>query len=270
MSKMKKENLGKIQAKLDLMTRKRWFFLFFILLQFVPPYASKGYELPEWGFVVGDIMRHGFIFSCSQLYPIFKVIPIILIISIIFLKNKVVRAFSIYGGITYILFAFLQLIGISEKYGLGIMVSTLIMFLIVATFWFWEVIAKENDFTPRKKPAWKYWVAPLAFLAFWFPLTPDTLMLDFNPAYLVTNSAGLAFCMMTPVYLAILSLYYQRVNMVTLRVTSLVGVIIAFYNMLNFLSPKGWWLGILHIPLLTISIFCLVISLRKKPLEETK
>ena len=112
---MKKENLGKIQAKLDLMTRKRWFFLFFILLQFVPPYASKGYELPEWGFVVGDTMRHGFIFSCSQLYPIFKVIPIILIISIIFFKNKVVRTFSVYGGITYILFAFLHLIGITKN-----------------------------------------------------------------------------------------------------------------------------------------------------------
>jgi len=88
-----------------------------------------------------------------------------------------------------------------------------------------------------KAPAWKYWVFPLAFLAFWFPhsITDGSVVPDFNPTSILTSEAGLTFCMMTPVYLAILTLYYPRINMTTLRITSLVGVIIGFYNVLaNF------------------------------------
>jgi len=270
---MKKENLGKIQAKLELATRKWWFFLLFILLQFIPPYASKGYEWAETGMVTGEILSHAIISDYTALYPIFKIVPIILVISILFLRNRVARLFSIYVAITYVLFAFLQSIAFTEKYGLGIITINLIMFLVVAAFWFWEAIAKKNDFTPRKDPLWRYWVVPFAFLAFWFPLNPETAMPDFNPLFLLTNGAGLAFCMMTPVYLAILTLYYPRVNIATLRVTSLVGTIIGFYNiMVNFfMNPSVlWWNGVLHMPLLTISIYALALSFKKRSIEELK
>ena len=269
---MKKENLEKIQAKLDLMTRKWWFFLFFILLQFIPPYTSKGYEWAEIGTVTGEILSHALVLNYTTLYPIFKIIPIILVILIIFLRNRVTRLFSVYVAITYILFAFLQSIAITEKYGLGIITINMIMFPIIAIFWIWEAIAQKNDFTLRKQPLWKYWVVPFAFLAFWYPANPNTLMPDFNPLYLFTNMAGLTFCMMTPIYLAILTLYHPRVNIATLRVTSLVGVIIAFYNVwVNFfINPSIlWWNGVLHLPLVFISIYALILSFRKTQSAET-
>jgi hypothetical protein len=106
----------------------------------------------------------------------------------------------------------------------------------------------------------------LAFLAFWFPLNPESMKPDFNPSYIFTNSVGLAFCNMTPVYLAILTLYYPRINMVTLRITSLLGVIIGFFNLLvNFLIDPDvlWWFGVLHLPLVFISIYALILSFRK-------
>lgn len=92
------------------------------------------------------------------------------------------------------------------------------------------------------------------------------MMPDFNPLYFFTNMAGLAFCLMTPVYLGILTLYHPRVNLATLRVTGLVGSIIGFYNILtNFIMfPELlWWNGVLHIPLITISIYGLVLSFKK-------
>lgn len=267
---MSKESIEKIQRKLELITRKWWFFLIFILIQFIiPPYASKGYEWAEMGTVTGEILSHALVFNYPVLYPIFKIIPIILVISIWFFGNRVTRLYSIYVAITYTLLAFLQSIAVTEKYGLGIVTINLIMFLIVAAFWFWEAVAKKNDFTPQKRPLWKYWVAPLAFLAFWFPVNSN-MMPDFNPIYLLTNVAGLTFCMMTPVYLAILTLYYPEVNIATLRVTSLVGIIIGFYNMMtNFLIDPGrlWWNGVLHIPLVVISIYALVLSLKGKKSE---
>jgi hypothetical protein len=130
------------------------------------------------------------------------------------------------------------------------------MLLVVAAFWFWDVLAQKNEFTPVEQLKWKYWVIPLAFIAFWYPLNQNTFMPDFNPINLFTNAAGLTFCMMTPVYLAILILHYPQINIATLRVTGLAGIIIAFYNiLLNFIMYPDllWWNGVLHIPLLMIS-----------------
>jgi hypothetical protein len=72
--------------------------------------------------------------------------------------------------------------------------------------------------------------------------------------------------MMTTVYIALLLLYYPKVNITTLKVTSLVGTIIGLYNLLtNFIiAPQLlWWNGILHLPLIFMSIYGLIISGKK-------
>jgi len=263
---MNRKSLESIQRRLESITGKWWFFLLFVLLQFIPSYASKGFDWSEIGMITGEILSHSLVFTYTALYPIFKIIPILLVISIIFLGNRVTRLFNVYVGVTYVLFAFLQSIAVTEKYGLGIITINVVMVVVVAAFWFWEAIVQKNDFKPRKQSPWKYWVIPFAFLAFWYPANPNTLMPDLNPVYLLINVAGLTFCMMTPVYLAILTLYHPETNIATLRVTSLVGTIIAFYNMLtNFIMYPSilWWNGVLHIPLITISIYGLVLSLRR-------
>ena len=259
--KLQKSNVKRI-------TRKWWFFLSFILLQFVtPPYASKGYEWNQWGNVIMHSLRNAVIYSHPEIFPIFKIIPLVLIALIIVFRNRFRRLFNIYVAFSYMLFAFGQNIGVTEKYGVAICTVNLIMFSVVAGFWAWEAIVLQNDFTPAKIPIWRYWVVPLALLAFWYPADPRTFMPDFNPAYLFKNGAGIAFCTMTPVYVGLLTIYYPRVNITTLRITSLVGLIIGLYNMnLNFIISPGmlWWNGILHIPLLGISVYGLILSLKKQ------
>ena len=203
---------------------------------------------------------------CSPLYPVFKIVPLILIFAIILFRNRIGRIFSLYGCITYLLFAFLQGIAITDKYGFGIVTGNFILMILVAIFWFWEAFVNKNNFTPQKLPIIRYWVAPLMFLAFWYPINLESMKPDFNLAYLFTNPAGLAFCTMTPVYLGILTLYYPKVNIATLRVTSLLGIIIGFWNMVvNFLIKPDilWWNGVLHLPLVFISIYAFVLSFRK-------
>lgn len=265
---MNEECIEKTQRKLELITRKWWFFAFFILLQFIPPYASKGFEPAETGSVTIEILSHSLVYSFPSTFPIFKIIPVILVISMIFLRNRVTRLFNVYVGITYVLFAFLQNIAITENYGLGIISTNVIMVSLVAAFWFWEATIQKNDLTPRKQPLWKYWVIPLAFLAFWYPhsISDGSILPDFNPIGILTNVAGLTFCMMTPVYITILTIYHPRINIATIRVTSLVGTITGIYNVLaNFVMYAStlWWNGVLHIPLLTISVYGLVLSLKK-------
>ena len=262
-------------GKLERITRRWWFFLSFVLLQFVtPPYASKGYKFPEeWSNVIMAALRNAFIYSYPQLYPILKIIPIVLITLIIIFRNRFGRLFNIYVAFSYVLFAFGQNIAVTERYGVAICTVNLIMFLAVAGFWAWEAIVLQNDFRPAKIAIWRYWVVPLALLAFLAPGKPRAGVPDFDPAYLLTNGAGAAFCMMTPVYVGLLTLYWPKVNIATLRVTSLVGMIIGLYNMpVNFIISPGtrWWNGVLHIPLLSISVYGLILSLKRGSCRQTR
>jgi len=256
---MKKEGL-------ELITRKWWFLVLFILLGMItPPIVTKGFNLSKTGETISYILRNSLIRFCSPLYPIFKVIPIILVFALILFENRVGRIFSLYAGITYILFAFLQNIAITDKYGLGIVTGNFIPMILVAIFWFWEAFVNKNDFTPQKLPIIRYWVVPLAFLAFWYPVNLKTMKPDFNLVYLFTNPAGLAFCTMTPVYLGILTLYYPKVNIATIRVTGLLGIIIGFWNIVVnfFIKPDIlWWNGVLHLPLVFISIYAFILSFK--------
>jgi len=271
---MRKENFEKIQEKLELVTRKWWFLLFFILFgTIVPPFVTKGFDPSKIGEIIPYLLSHALIKLCPlPLYIFFKIVPIVLIFILILYGNKISRVFSLYVGVTYLLFAVLQGIAITDKYGFGIVTGNFILMLIVAFFWFWEVFANKNNLTSQKLPIIRYWVVPLAFLAFWYPLNLESMKPDFNLAYLFTNPAGLAFCMMTPVYLGILTLYYPKVNIATFRVTSLLGIFIGFWNMVvNFLIKPDilWWNGILHFPLVFISMYALILSFRKTQLVET-
>ena len=253
---MNARKIEKVQEKLEAATWRWWFYLIFVLIQFIPSFAAKGFDPREMGEVISTILQNAIISSVEIVYPLFKIIPILLVILIVLRKKGVARWFNFYVGISYVLFAILQHVAITEEYGFSIVISNLVMLLIVATFWFWDVFAQKNSFMLVKQPLWKYWVIPLAFIAFWYPLNQDTFMPDFNPVYLFNNAAGLTFCMMTPVYLAILLLHYPQINIATLRVTGLAGIIIASYNLLLnfFMYPDTlWWNGVLHIPLLMIS-----------------
>ena len=256
---------------MERITRRWWFFGLFVLMQFtIPPYASKGYKIEDWGNVIMHALGNAIVYKHSEIYPFFKVIPIILLVCIFVFRNKVARLFTIYVSISYMLFAIGQNIAITEKYGITICTINLVMFPLVAAFWAWEAVVLKTDYTFRRLPIWRYWVVPLAILAFWAPSGRGGGP-GFNPVLLFTNGAGLAFCMMTPVYVGLLTLYWPRVNLPAMRVTSLVGLLIALYNMYaNFgINPaRRWWNGVLHIPLLAISLYGLILSLKRPRTEK--
>jgi len=101
----------------------------------------------------------------------------------------------------------------------------------------------------------------LAFLAFWFPAGPGG-QIDFNPLYLLTSDFGVAFCLTTPVVVAVLTLIYPQVNRKVLEVTCSAGVLYGIINLLMpvLFEPRAWWgNGVLHIPLFSISLYGLLL-----------
>ena len=252
--------------RLESITRKWWFFVIVLALFFIPSYSSRPFDPRETSKLITAVLSNPLIYAIPTLMPMFKVLPILLIISLVIWNDTVTRFFDAYVAVTVLLFALFQSMAITQEFGFVIMVGNVVIYLLVAFVWFWETAIKANSFLPRSRPLWRYWVVPVAFLAFWFPLNTQTLGPDFSFAQLATNSAGLTTCMMLPVYLAVLTLYYPTVNLVVLRITGLAGAITGLLNVMQwFLLTPHLWLGILHLPLLIISVYALTLSFRKSP-----
>jgi len=257
------------ESKLDKATKSGWFYIGFLLLQGLAliPFASRNFAVSNYFEIVEYSLGYAFINQINKaLFPVFKIIPIVFIVLIFFLKNRVNRLFSIYVGVNYILFAVVQNVAITDKYGLSFITVNVVMFVAVGIFWFREAWLRENDFNKPTLSCWSGIILLLAFFAFWTPGDTATGMPDFNPVYILTQDTGLAFCLMTPVYLAILILFYPRVNIVTLRITGLVGLMLGIYNMV-FIFGMGtgtWYAGVLHFPLVIVSGYAFLLSLIRK------
>ena len=103
-----------------------------------------------------------------------------------------------------------------------------------------------------------------ALFAYLCPFTSNGEM-DWNLLHFFTRNTATAFCLTTPLFLTILTLNLPKVNIVTYRITAIIGVIIGLYNMMNFFNPHTVWLGVVHVPLLTISLYCAILSYRMHP-----
>jgi hypothetical protein len=264
---VKLKDTEKIQKRIESATRKWWFFLILLLLQMLPPFTSEPVSPQQAGLVIGAVLSQAIVYDLSLFFPVFKILSILMIASVFTLNNRVSRIFSVYVGVMYVLFAFLQSIAFTEEFGFSLVTVNLLMFLMVAVIWFWEAVTLKNNLEAPQFERSRVWVIPFAVMAFWYPINIDTMMLDFDPLLLLTNEASLAFCMMTPVFLSILILFYPNINIATLRVTSSIGIVISFYNILtNFVMfPELlFWNGILHIPLTIISVYAFTLSIRHR------
>jgi hypothetical protein len=238
--------------------------LLVLLFLFIPPYTSKGYALSEVLQLNVFILTRPIKYELLELYPIFNVLALLMLFSSLTVGKYITPLFSWYASLSYILFAIVQNVSITDEYGVAICLSNIALFLMVSASWFYELKSRENDFSVRAQSTWRWLVLLPALLAIWQPVDPLTMGPDFNPLYLLNSGSGLTFCMMTTVYLALLIYFYPRVNLITLRITSMIGLLLGLGNLwLEWIYlPQLWWVGILHMPLVLMSGCGLWLSFR--------
>ncbi len=248
--------------KYDGITRRWWFFVGLFLLQFLPVLTTKNFSFDEMYEIVTMTLSRALFFSCGRVFPVFQSVAISVIVLLVVFRSKVRVVFAIHAGFSYLLFV-MQMTAMTPRYGLSVIPSGVIMFGLVAAAWFWEAFSGFNDFSVHKRPVWKYGVIAAAVIAFWMPLDLATCNLDLDLGNFITSGSALTFCMMTPVYLAVLIFFYPTVNIVVLRVTSAAGIILAIYNVPKLFCSDVMWLGLLHLPLFFLSILGLILSMRR-------
>ncbi len=262
------DKLNELQKRLDRLSKEWWIYLIFTILFFIPSYASKGYDPQQTALFTKEILSNALIYKLPILFPITKAITILLIfIVFVFGDKKAVQTiFNMYISILYLFIGIFQHIAITETYGFGIITGNVILLLLITLFWLWETIIGRNEFTKREMRQWKLWVLPLAMLSFYFPVNPETITPDFSIKNLFFNKSALTYSTVTPLILATLLLYYPNVNKTLLRVTSYAGIVFGVMNTMTWFlfMSQYWWMMILNLFLVFISVFCFFVSLTKR------
>lgn len=260
-------NLDLIQEKLEKLSKKWWFYLSLLILTFfVPVISEKPYSYEEITNVMVAALSQG-LAPYLLLGIIIRISFLVMIVLAIIFKDKISRILSLFIAFHYILIGLVQNIVYTIEYGLVIILGNMILDFLIAFSFIWEAIIHKNNLTPVKQQVWKYWVIPFAFLAFWWPMN-DAGQMELNPALLIFNVGILAYCAITPIYLAIYSLYYPNINPAIIRISSFIGIYFGVMNMITWLpNPATWWLAILHLPLLTISLFMFIFQSKWSSLQ---
>lgn len=240
----------------------RWLYpvvyLLFVVISFLPPYTEQPYTNRD----IQDLIISVLIASTKpygHLGPIFHVATLLLVLLIGLFGERMGRVLAAYMGLNYLVLAFIPTMATTEEWGFAIHTGALVACLILGIAWI--VVAIRGDLKPSFKGVapMRYLFLPLALLAFWTPTNVE-LQPHFDPLLLLTSpDYGLYFCMTTPVFLFLLTLFYPRVNFFAFRITAFNGLLYGFINMMHFFYPGRWWMGVLHLPLLLISLYALLL-----------
>ena len=236
----------------------------FICSMFLPTFAASPFSQQDSSLVIKEVLMKTSV-AYLWLSPIVHVFTLVLLVALYLYGSRVGRVADGFFAVLFLFIAFSNHIAITDTYGLAVVTGNLVPILIVGVFWVWEVYKPKNKYVFERLPAWRYWVLPFAFLAFWSPVNAQ-LNPDFNPLLLLNYSFGVMYCPTTPVIIALLTLIYPRVNTYVLRATSFVGLIIGLFNALSYFIMPGYtlWNLVLHTPLIFISLYGLLIPILVK------
>jgi hypothetical protein len=241
---------------------KWWFYLVLIVIFFIPSFSAKSASAEQIPQMIAEVLRTPFIFQYEAMFIVSKIIFIFMMLSVFAYPKIMSRYFTLLSAAYLFFIAVFQNMSYTETFGFTVLIGNVVLHLIVVTFWVFELFIGENKFKLEGKPVWKWWVVPFALFAFWMPISCQGKP-DFNLYYLLTNESMLTYCMITPVLIAILTLFFPHVNIWLLRVTSFVGMIFGIINVLMWFvfQTEFMWVGVLHIPLLVISVYGFLLSI---------
>jgi hypothetical protein len=255
--------MNKISTRL---TERKWFYplmyFLFLVISVLPLYTEKGYSYDNTQDVIINLLM-----VATTPYKtwgiLFHLITLLIVLLIIIRPEKTGRLFTGYMGLNFILIALVQSLGRTEKYGFVVHTSSLVMSIILGFMWIWVTYRGDVETSFRNMRWYHFLLLPLALLTFWSPYQVDgnAVIPDFNPTLLLTSpDYGLTFCFTTPIFLYLLILFFPKVNLFAYRITAFNGLLYALFNLTHWFNPESRWMGVLHIPLLVISIFALIQS----------
>jgi len=214
--------------------------------------------------LIAEVLSKPVIYQFTYLFFIAKILLIMFFVGSIFFKNKYSMIYSLKAAILLLFVTVFQSISIETSYGFAILIGNIVSQLIIVILFLWEAKVKRNDFSVIKIAPINIITLILAFFAFWMPARNGEIYFSIKDLFF--NEAGLTFCMIIPVIIASLLLYYKSINLTLLKIMSFIGIYYGLLNMFTWfvLNPAHWWMGITHLPLLINSTIGFVLAIKEQ------
>ncbi len=242
----------------------RWFFVvLFLMALILPPYAERAFAPQNIADIVAITLSNSFVRDLLPYSTIFQLIALFFFVGLVVWKNKFGKAFTLFVGISYLMYAVAQNIAITEKYGWSMVLSNIVLCLLTSFVWLQDTWNSKNQYTFQNFNKKNFWLLFVGLFCFWWPMdfsgTPY-----FNPLHFFTGhvAQSIQFCPMTPIFLIILIYCKPTISLPVYRITGISGTIIGLWNMMSFFNPSTVYVGIYHLPLLLISLYVLIDSFK--------
>jgi hypothetical protein len=246
------------------LTTKWWFYAFLVLCVFIPPYTQNGFSsfaaLVETVAYVADFLIENKLVLVPYM-PIFHLCFLLLFGLLFIYGNRFGRTFSIVAGFHFVFITFLQGGAVTQKYGMVFYPNAFLEISLISFGWFWEAKIRKTDYSFKRKAPTYYWFAGIVMVfSFWNPDKLGTL----SPLSLLTSTSPIAFCMITPIYLSLLSLLYPDINIPFFRTASFVAILVSLITIgMGFFMDnrsEGLYWSIIHSPMLITSVYCFLLG----------
>ncbi|WP_322506863.1 hypothetical protein [Anaerolinea sp.] len=248
------------------LTQRKWFtpFMYFLLvvIAFLPLITTVPYDPRNTSEVIFEILSYALIPYASWGIA-FHLLTLLAIGIAIWKPAPGGRLIAGYFGLNYLVIAFTQTRALTPTYGNAIHTGALIAEVLLGLLWLWVAWKDKLQISFHNAPFWRWLLLPLAILTFWSPIAVEgnRIVPNFVPLLLLTSpDYGLAFCFMTPVFLFLLILAYPQVDLLALWLTAFNALLYALFNLNHWAVPERLWMGVMHLPLLILSLTALVLA----------
>jgi hypothetical protein len=252
---------------------RKWLFplacIGLIIISFLPPYTQGHYDPRNTQDVIFSVLM-----SSIQPYEhwgwVFHVATLLLLFYVIWKPQQAGRVMASYMGINYLIIAAVQPHSVTEKYGFALLTGATVGTAIIGITWLVVVIKDSLKLSLKDIPGWTYSLLPLALLVFWSPMKTqgEAVIPNFDLRLLLTSADyGLTYCFVTPVFLYLLLLFSRNYTSLAFRISAFNALLYGMLNLTHWFNPNTRWLGVMHLPLLILSLVALFMPLMKRSLH---
>ncbi|MCS7061332.1 MAG: hypothetical protein RMN25_09225 [Anaerolineae bacterium] len=244
-------------------SQRKWLYplIYFLLIviAFLPLITERPYNPQNTSAVIFEILSRATAPYAGWGW-IFRALTLLVVGLAVWKPDVGSRLVAAYFGLNYLLVAAIQTHAETPAYGYAVHTGALVADVLLGLLWLGVAWKDGLRLDWQAIPRARWLLLPFALLVFWSPIAYQggRFIFDVNPLLLLTSpDYGLAYCFLTPVFVFLLILAWPRVDAFAFRITAFNGLIYGLFNLAAWADPATWMMGIMHVPLLVISIAAL-------------
>jgi hypothetical protein len=240
-----------------------WFKIILAVLIFIPSITERPYDTANTSDVIAKVLAHPLAASVDSLLPIAKLLLLAAVIVSFFKITFSTQIFLGYYAFILLVVGIFQNMANTDTYGFTWLVGNTLVIIIVLIYCIYDIVKQKSVIKIEYINKKRLWVFVPMALAFLMPYSVDAqnVVQPSLTLAIFTNESGVTYCMITPIIIGIMLIFSKGIYKPLLSVISYVGLIFGILNMMTWfiLQNQNWWMGVLHFPLLILSIYCLAI-----------